>query len=508
MKKNLQKFGGWLKKTWKKHPKKIIAAAVILLIASPFIFRGEPQVKRDVVEVERKTVSQEINVTGRVVPVSDVALAIQSGGKVTSLPVKVGDRVSKGQNLVSVDSGDLYISLERAKSNLERAKLELSKAEPSTRSDDSLAQAYEDAANSATSAFIDFPNILNELEIIGRSKYLELNNISWMYGAKARQFRDMFDSSYKTTKKSYEDFSNKFRLVDRNSSRQEIEAMIDEAYAVALKHSDLVKITKNLVEEVDRNSTIHHKPDGLAEDKVKVSELTNKITYRTSDLLSAQNQIKNSKQTVTDTGHDISSIRLSVRQSELDVQDILVRISERSIKSPFAGIVTKVDTKIGETISVGMPVISVISDEEFQIQVDLPEIDIAKVRVGDKADVQLDAYGRDVVFSAEVVSVDPAENIIDGVATYKTTLQFYSKDDRIKSGMTADVVIKGESKENVLAVPFRAVTTKDDGRYIQVIKGEEVEERKIEIGLRGSDGSVEIVNGLEEGESVVVFTSN
>src|SRR5581483_10901237 len=97
------------------------------------------------------------------------------------------------------------------------------------------------------------------------------------------------------------------------------------------------------------------------------------------------------------------------------------------------------------------------SDTKFQIDANIAEADIAKVALGQKATVTLDAYGPDVVFNATVIKIDPAETIVDGVPTYKTTFQFDTPDDRIKSGMTANIDIQGDSHTDVLAVPERAV---------------------------------------------------
>ena len=58
-----------------------------------------------------------------------------------------------------------------------------------------------------------------------------------------------------------------------------------------------------------------------------------------------------------------------------------------------------------------------------------------RYEIGDNANITLDAYDSDVVFGARVTSIEPAETIVDGVATYKTTLQFNKKDRRVRSGM-------------------------------------------------------------------------
>ena len=136
----------------------------------------------------------------------------------------------------------------------------------------------------------------------------------------------------------------------------------------------------------------------------------------------------------------------------------------------------------------------------------MPEADIAKVAVGNGSLVTLDAYGRDVVFEAKVVAVDPAETIVDGVATYKVTFQFVKNDERVKSGMTANIDIKSASRENVIAVPQRAIIRKNGDQFVRIADGESFREVKVETGLRGSDGNIEIISGINEGDKVITFS--
>jgi multidrug efflux pump subunit AcrA (membrane-fusion protein) len=134
----------------------------------------------------------------------------------------------------------------------------------------------------------------------------------------------------------------------------------------------------------------------------------------------------------------------------------------------------------------------------------VPEADIAKIKIGDSAKVTLDAYGSDTYFPARVTKIDPAETMVEGVATYKAILQFAENDQRIRSGMTANMDIETAKKEGVLVVPQRAVIRKIDGSYrVQIFKDEQTsEERTVAVGLRGSDGNIEVVSGLSEGEKI------
>jgi len=202
-------------------------------------------------------------------------------------------------------------------------------------------------------------------------------------------------------------------------------------------------------------------------------------------------------QTITAQAAVLDQMQANVRLIEADIQKTILR-------APIGGVVTKQDAKAGEIVSAGIPIVSIISQSKFQIEAFVPEADIAKISLGDIASVTLDAYGDTTVFSAAAVSVDPAETILEGVATYKMTFRFNEDDARIKSGMTANVDIRTAKNDGVLALPQRVLIRKDKETFIQVLENNAVKEISIKTGLRGSDGYIEIVSDLKEGQEVVI----
>ncbi|HJN62222.1 MAG TPA: hypothetical protein QGH92_01300, partial [Candidatus Parcubacteria bacterium] len=95
--------------------------------------------------------------------------------------------------------------------------------------------------------------------------------------------------------------------------------------------------------------------------------------------------------------------------------------------------------------------------------------------------------------------------IVDGVATYKVTFQFIEDDERIKSGMTANIDITSDNRENVIAVPQRSIIRKNGDKFVRILDGNNVKEIKVETGLYGSDGNIEIIRGINEGDKVITF---
>ena len=235
-----------------------------------------------------------------------------------------------------------------------------------------------------------------------------------------------------------------------------------------------------------------------------ISQAQAQLTTAQNNLASAVKELELKQSPAT--AEQIKAQTATVQAARANVNNLAAQLAKTILKSPIAGIIAKQEAKQGEITTAGAIVVSVISKAHFQIEANIAEADIAKIKIEDTAKVTLDAYGSDVIFTARVIKIDPSETIIEGVATYKTTLEFIEESGRVKSGLTANLDILTAQKENVLAVPYRAIINKNGDKIVRVIRDkQQIEERKVETGLRGSDGYIEITSGISEGEEVVTF---
>ncbi|MFA7286830.1 MAG: efflux RND transporter periplasmic adaptor subunit [Patescibacteria group bacterium] len=201
---------------------------------------------------------------------------------------------------------------------------------------------------------------------------------------------------------------------------------------------------------------------------------------------------------------NVASQRGDVERAQAAAASARAELAKATLRAPIAGVVTAVAIEPGEIVSANKTIVSLIGDSAYEVESFVPEAEISKVKIGDDAAITLDAYGSDVVLTAVVTSVDPAETEVEGVATYKMVLQFTGQDERIKSGMTANIVLTTGERTNVLAIPQRAIFSRDRIKYVRVLVGELPEEVKVTTGLNDILGNVEILEGLEEGDTVIV----
>ncbi|MDQ5901772.1 MAG: HlyD family secretion protein, partial [Patescibacteria group bacterium] len=106
-------------------------------------------------------------------------------------------------------------------------------------------------------------------------------------------------------------------------------------------------------------------------------------------------------------------------------------------------------------------------------------------------------------FTGYVVSIDPAETIVDGVSVYEASVYFNEQDPKIKSGMTASVNIFSGKKENVLKIGKQFIEKDEMGEFVLVYMDGEQVKTYITTGFVGTDGYVEVTSGLLETDIII-----
>ncbi|HRY36997.1 MAG TPA: efflux RND transporter periplasmic adaptor subunit [Candidatus Magasanikbacteria bacterium] len=194
---------------------------------------------------------------------------------------------------------------------------------------------------------------------------------------------------------------------------------------------------------------------------------------------------------------DVAALRAMLYQAQANREKAIIR-------APIDGIVAKINKKVGEQIMPSEKMVNLLTPH-FEITVDIPETDVSKIKLNDQAVITLDAYGDDFKIFGKLVNIDYGATVIQDVVYYKIKVALDDTDKEIKSGMTANVVLNTDKRENVLSIPSRAIRTNGD-KFVKVLQNNQAVDKKIKTGLRADDGKVEILEGLNEGEEIIIST--
>ena len=492
-----------------KRKKLLIGTIVVVLIVLGLIIFKNGKATNGTIAISHSDFINQVSISGKVVASEEVDMSFKNGGRIGRIFVSVdkGDGEEKiikaGTLIATLDAKDAEQAVRDAEISLASAKLSLAKLQLESSNenlDADLKKAYDDGFTAVADSFLDLSSIITGLEDILNEDILS-DNTARNSGTIAENYRNDAEKLFYKANSALKENRKNFRLLDRNSSEQAIEVIIDETYETAKIFSNAIKSAKNLVDYLADDT---NRQADYATSKTTLAGYTDDISGHLEELLSAENNIKDYKDAFSSTDLDIRDALLTVKREENNLQDAKNNLSDYYIRAPFDGVVTRIDAKVGEIASPNVPLIAMMSADTFQIESYVPEVNIAQIKFGDEASITLDAYGEEVLFYAKVISIDPAETIRDGVSTYKVKLQFNNKDNRIKSGMTASVKIVTFSKPNVIVVPGGVVFEKDGKKFVQVKIGEEVTEKEVVLGITSSLGQVEVVSGLSDGDKVIL----
>lgn len=489
----------------------IAIVAVVLLILVVFIVVRPKTANSITSVVERRTLESTVLATGQLTSATDLDLSFKASDVVSAIPVSVGSVVRKGAVLAMLGNQDELGALNQARGSLAFAEANKKKiVEGATSEEIRVAQVALDAAERELQNTKDQQAILvqnahrallsNGLEAVSSaSTSAPAPVISGTYTGSTEGAYTI--SVYSTSTGGYFSFSG-----------------VESGTGVMSTTRAEPLGTKGLFIQFPANTA------SAGFTWVVSVPNTRSVTYASYynayqlALGTSRNAIATAESVVTSRKADLDFRRKEARPSEMEAADAEILSAQGRLQSaqaayentiiraPADGTITKIDIKIGETASLGKVVIVLEDVKNLYLEANINEANIAEIKLDQPVSVTFDAFGPDKVFNAAISHIDPSSTIVSGVVNYKIKAAM-APDPIIRPGMTANMTVVTNKKENVLVVPTRAVTTKNGQKFIRVVadaKTKDFTEKTVTLGMEGDDG-VEILSGLSEGEEVVVL---
>ena len=179
------------------------------------------------------------------------------------------------------------------------------------------------------------------------------------------------------------------------------------------------------------------------------------------------------------------------------------RMESMQIDAPFDGVVTVLSVQPGDVVKTGAQAVQLDDLSSLYLMVQISEVDIPLVAVGQPAELVFDSYYEDT-FTGEVVEISPVGSSVQGVVQYSVRVELEDGDGQIKPGMTASVNIIVEEKDNVLVVPNNAIVTLDGQEQVFVKRNGNFIAVPVTLGSYSDYYSEVIAADIEEGELIVL----
>jgi HlyD family secretion protein len=534
-----------------------ITASVLAVVVFFVVQASRPDPPAyDIATVEQRDLVRSVEVVGSIKPANDATLTFSVSGRVAQVHVDVGDRVLAGASLVTLDATDLRAERSQRVAALAEARAILAGLVAGTRIEE-VAIAQTDVANAArrlsdaqshrvnvaaegaTSLESLYDDIANELRSefakadsairkgtdalftndATESPKLSFGTADFQAAIDAERERRISEAHLNAWARDLESLAidGPARDIALQRAMQRLDTMtffLDRLAAATQRATDIspTTIAAYLTEVSASRSTIS--ASRIVLDNVRQAVSAQRAANRTAlqiadaDVTLKQNMVDTANAALAfkqagATPESIAQATAGVDAAVANIAATDARMQNTVLRAPFDGIVTAMDADLGEAVTIGSAVASVIADTMFEIHADIPEVDLSGVVVGASATLTFDAYGAEQVYDATVVSIDPAARTIEGVPTYRATMTFLRPDERIRSGLTADVTILVDQRFDALVLPVRSVTRAAGRTFVRVLRNDAPVEVDVVLGLRGSDGYVEILEGLFEGDGVI-----
>ena len=530
----------------------LIGSILVIVIGGYFAYQGifgDKELSYTIVDVTKGEVVQNVSVTGTVISADHIDLEFESSGRIRTIGVEVGDQVVVNQILIRLNTGELNAQLQANQAALEMAQAKLAQTLAGTKPEDiqvyqsAVSKAEVDVANKEQALIDAQDNADNDLDEayedaidIMRTAYTTTDQAILIIFAGVRQKYFNGGSQIATSVKEKENAAKTdlaiakdyLAIAENDLNYDDIKSALDKMTASIISARNSLAYLRFALDDPSISGSVASADETsinterssidsellnltTAEQDIDSTEITNQtnLNIAQANLETARASLdKAQDELIAEQAGprqvDIDLARAEVRQAQAKVLQVQEQINKSILRAPVSGTITVVEKEVGETAQANVVVVSMISIGRFQVKANVSETEIAKVNLGDGIEMTLDALGPDEKFFGHIIKIDPAETVVSGVIYYQVTSVFDVEDERIKSGMTVNLDIQTDKKQDVLYLPYYVIKAKNGDKYVDILEQGEIKEKIIKTGLEG-EIRVEIIQGLSEGEQVAVF---
>jgi len=433
---------------------------------------GEAEEVEELVEVVRGDLTVSISGSGNIEAADEAELTFAIGGRVEGIFIEEGDEVSQGEILARLDTDDLALAKTQAEVALTKVSLALTQAQLAQQTAEYNLKTTQDKKGSLELALFNV-----QIDVKTAKQYLdETQNIyTWPEIEVAQKEVDRWEA--------YVDY-----VVEQNLPAATV-AYAQARLAAAEGTLDAMINSYDTEDVVIAKLKLEAKEMAEAQAQKDIDELTEEISLKELEVASVKDSIEQAWQSVA-----LARESLDHAQKNLD---------ETTITTPFDGVIASVSAEEGDTVTTAMTIIHMVNPGSMELTVEIDEIDIPEVELGQETIITFDALPDDE-FTGSVVTILPVPKEVGGVVLYDVKIKLdVPEDSGIKVGMSASADIIIDKRSDILLVPDRAIEKDDQGNpVVRVVIDEETTERPVITGI--SDGfDTEIISGLSEGETVI-----
>lgn len=243
------------------------------------------------------------------------------------------------------------------------------------------------------------------------------------------------------------------------------------------------------------------KQDVISQQQFETSQTQLQVTREqikaaTEQLLNAKSALK----LLTDgtRPEQIEIARGQLQQANATIKLYKAQLNNYFIRSPINGVVSKKFLNVGSLVGPSNPIVTVIKNNQLELNMNIPERELSHIYVGQMVDVRTPAYP-DKVFKTTIKEISP---VVD-TQTRLIKVRALIDSTYLKSGMMVDCSIVFSRKNKTLILPMNAIIIENGNPIVYIARGNKVQQKSVKIGLRTTT-EVEILEGVTTSDQVIV----
>lgn len=480
----------------RKYIKMLVATVIIILVSSGgfygykkvFASKNTTSVTQYVTMTTQKgKLDLSIQGTGSAYAAVSLDISPSNNGTLKDLSVNLGDKVTVGQQLFSVENDEVVQALNKAKSSVDKQNLTSVNNKNTNNNSIATATVNVNDAQVSLNAAVDQ---VNKMTVTSPER-----------GTVVAIAKKEGESLQGTSGGGQSSGSNVAVLTiqsENDGSKTEVNVNTNGASDMVLQS---LKVSVGSV--VNPGDTLF---------------VADSYSLRTN-VIKAQNNLDKQNLALTSAQNSIQLMSDKISGDDLDVQlkNAQQTVDKLSSKSPINGLVVAKNFKNDDAVTSDKPVLTIIDSSSMKIKVAVDELNITKVKQGEKAEIVFDALtGK--TYEGKVEEVALTGTSTNNVTTYDVVIGIINPEG-INVGMNCNVNILLDSKENILTVPTESIVSKGGKKYILTPKDSNTTtsssgKTSNEVNAFGNRGAaysgettqVEVTTGLETEKSVEILT--
>ncbi|WP_022764189.1 efflux RND transporter periplasmic adaptor subunit [Butyrivibrio sp. XPD2006] len=461
----------------KRFKKRYVVLGVVALIIAAYIIYSLNAAKNAVVMVETQDVA-----LGTIENVLSISGTVQSGetknyysdvtAPIASLNVKVGDKVSEGDELFSYDTEALDLAQKNAELAIKQAKGNYNALySPVGTADRKYAEGM-----SAQQINDRIDAITAEIDALNNKITEKKNRISQTLTDLQKTAMDINQNGVADGTLGDNDYLNRRENDNNNSDMSESNRQMSLAVQQSIQ---------------DVTYALNNDPE--------MQEWSNQITA----LKEEQTHLSSAKAAQVNPG-SASASKATLESTQLTQEDTISKIeaAKEGIKAEFDGVVTAIPATVAEgaTVATGTQILTMANLEDVQVTIQVSKSDLPKISMGQKVDITINGKP----YNGEITKISGnATKNANGVAVVDTVIKVLNPDSDIIFGVEANNKIHAQKADNTIVLPYEYVQTDSTGDYVYVLAADGTVQRKdVVIGISTSTDA-QITEGLEVGDKVI-----